>query len=156
LGLAETQDRISAQQDDSAEYARVLQDLVARIEGDDDSAREEMEDFYQNRDKLKWMKRAALRGDPVAQFALGRMYHVGPKDRKNYALARIWYEKAAAQGSAGAQTNLGYVYLKGRGVERNLEMACGWFRKGAQNGDINAKEEVAKHCGPGARGRTSH
>jgi TPR repeat protein len=51
---------------------------------------------------LKWLRRAAYRGDPKTQYNLGRAYANGHFMRKNYAKAQKWLLKASIKGHAKA------------------------------------------------------
>ena len=52
---------------------------------------------------LKWLTRAAEKGNPRAQLALGIMYSEGNGVEHNHSEALKWLTKAAAQGEEGAQ-----------------------------------------------------
>jgi TPR repeat protein len=52
------------------------------------------------------MKRAALQGDPKAQYNLGRSYLAGEELAKNVKAAKWWLGKAARQGHSLARTLL--------------------------------------------------
>jgi uncharacterized protein len=74
----------------------------------------------------------AEEGDPVAQYALGFMYHFGahgiPQD---HAEAFTWLRRAAHQGNELAQINLGFMYLDGEGVPPDYVQAHMWFNLAA-------------------------
>ncbi len=64
---------------------------------------------------------AAKRGEPQAQFEVGKRWHLGhgvPVDMKK---AAHWWRKAAKQGHAEAQGCLGECYCEGEGVARDLD-----------------------------------
>ena len=52
---------------------------------------------------LKWEKKAALQGDPEAQYDVGLSYEV----REDYEKAMEWYLKASEQNYARAQLYIG-------------------------------------------------
>jgi TPR repeat protein len=64
----------------------------------------------------KWLRGAALQGDPGAWFSLGMMCDMGHDVAQDHAQAMKWYYKAAARGRVGARYNLGVMYYEGYGV----------------------------------------
>lgn len=48
---------------------------------------------------VHWYRLAADQGDPIAQTALGNMYHDGRGVSQDYEEAARWYQLAKAQGS---------------------------------------------------------
>jgi hypothetical protein len=81
---------------------------------------------------------AAKKGDPMAQFALGKILQDGIGVPKNEIKAVELYEKSAAQGNAFSQTKLGTCYLLGIGVDKDQAKAVDWFRKAAEQDDAEA------------------
>jgi hypothetical protein len=79
-------------------------------------------------------REAAERGDPQAQFTLGRRYQNGWGVPKDCEQAAIWYRRAAEQGWADAQANLGVLYEEGRGIPRDDAQAVYWYGKAAEQG----------------------
>ena len=63
-----------------------------------------------------WYRRAAERGDVLAQYNLGCYFEQGKGVAQDRTLAVVWYRKAAEQGDPEAQCNLGCCYLEGHGV----------------------------------------
>src|SRR6478736_6564187 len=94
----------------------------------------------------------AERGDPEAQYRIGRMYEFGNGYPQDKAQAIAWFRKAAEQGEATAQYNLGLLYAKGQGVARDYAQAVDWWRKSAVQGNADAqfKLAVVYHNGQGA------
>src|SRR6267142_5740713 len=75
--------------------------------------------FLQNKDytsALNSFRKAASRGDAIAQYNLALMYDKGQGVSQSYKEALSWYAKAAAQGLAQAQFNLGALYDDGQGL----------------------------------------
>ena len=66
---------------------------------------------------------AALAGQAVSRFWLGKMLLDGTGIKKNYKQAIKWLKKAAKQGNEGAKTTLASMYISGKGVTRNYEHA---------------------------------
>jgi TPR repeat protein len=88
---------------------------------------------------LKWEIKAALQGDPEAQYDVGLSYSV----RDDYKKAMEWYLKASEQNYAEAQLHIGMLYAYGNGVPRDVDKAIYWYRKAATNGNISAQMVIA-------------
>jgi hypothetical protein len=71
---------------------------------------------------------SALKGDPEAQFELGKNYETGriglPKD---IVQAEHWYRAAAEQGDPYAGASLGILYQFGKGVTADPVKALMWY-----------------------------
>jgi TPR repeat protein len=76
----------------------------------------------------------AAKGDAMAEYQLGRAYHLGKGVPKDFKKAADLYRQAAAQGNAKSMYNLGYIYLHGQGVEKSVPTAKDWFQKSADAG----------------------
>lgn len=61
---------------------------------------------------------AALTGDAVAQFELGKHFYLGGDVPVNYEKALKWYTQSTEQGNFKAQHNLALMYYNGVGVEK--------------------------------------
>jgi Sel1 repeat len=81
----------------------------------------------------------AERGDPEAQYRIGRLYEFGNGYPQDKAQGIAWIRKAAAQGHVDAEQELGFVYSTGDGVKRDDVQAVAWFRKAAEHGDAMAQ-----------------
>ncbi|HEY2865069.1 MAG TPA: tetratricopeptide repeat protein [Casimicrobiaceae bacterium] len=81
----------------------------------------------------------AQRGDPEAQYRIGRMYEFGNGYPQDKAQGIAWIRKAAAQGHADAEQELGVIYATGDGVKQDNVQAVAWFRKAAEQGDATAQ-----------------
>ena len=125
------------------DYASIVTSLVRLIEQSKDAARKDMDSLYADSKAMTWIKTAADRGDPDAQFALARRYHLGKGVPKDYSEAKRLYLKSAEQGCAGAECNLGYLYYYGQGVPRDRAQAFEWFYRAAGHGDADAKRMAA-------------
>ena len=76
----------------------------------------------------EWYKKAAEKGDLVAELHLAALYRDGGKNfPRDMAQAAEWYRKAAEQGDAGAQATLATLYSIGQGVARNYVEAYYWL-----------------------------
>jgi len=69
----------------------------------------------------------ALRGDPLAQFRLGRAFVTGRTEPEDFAEAARWLRKAAEQGLPRAQSDLAVLYEKGLGVQQSYVEAYAWL-----------------------------
>jgi len=81
----------------------------------------------------------AERGDPEAQYRIGRMYEFGNGYPQDKAQGIAWIRKAAAQGHVDAEQELGVVYATGDGVKQDNAQAVAWFRKAAEQGNATAQ-----------------
>ena len=84
-------------------------------------------------------RKAAERGDAVAQFNLGMIYCIGNDAPQNYDEAVNWFRKAAEQGHAAAQCNLGWCCEYGNGTHQDFKEAVKWYRKAAQQNNAIAE-----------------
>lgn len=75
----------------------------------------------------EWYRKAADKGNIVAQIHLGDLYRDGRGVPRDMAQAVVWYRKAADLGDAGAQGTLGLLYSVGMGVERDDVEAYFWL-----------------------------
>lgn len=91
---------------------------------------------------LTLFKSAAEKGDPRAQFYVGRMYQYGHSVERDGAEAARWYWMAAEQGQPFAYNNLGNIYAHGHDVPKDGERALMCYIKasdiGAAMGSKNA------------------
>jgi len=100
-----------------------------------------------DREAVKWYRKAAEQGDALAQYNLGGMYDEGQGVPQNDGEAAKWYLRAAEQGIANAQYNLALMYHDGLGVPLDYVQAFKWFDIAARGGDENAasgREFVAR------------
>lgn len=81
---------------------------------------------------LRWARRAAGQGHPVAQAFLGARYYFGDGVSKDYDEAYEWFEKAAAQQYSYAIADLGRMHLEGHGVRKNPARARELFLQGVE------------------------
>jgi uncharacterized protein len=88
---------------------------------------------------LERSKAAAKRGDPAAEYFLGRAYFQGKGVAQDYGKAAELFRRSAEQGNALAQNDLGVMFENGLGVEQNLTEAFSWFTRSAEQGDANGQ-----------------
>ncbi len=85
----------------------------------------------------------ARRGNPRAEYRLGRAYATGRGVPLSAADAAAWYAKAAAQGDPAAQASLGWAYYTGAGIPRSAVSARLWLGRSAAQGDVQAARRLA-------------
>ncbi len=99
---------------------------------------------------LESCRKAAEKGDPVAQYKLGVMYGLGLGVTQDYSEAVKWYQRAARAGDARSQSNLGFMYGTGRGVPQDFIKAYAWYNVASASG-----EDTARHNRDAVAGRMS-
>ena len=92
---------------------------------------------------VKWFRKAAEQGYPIAEFHLGMRYYDGRGVEKNLTDAFKWISEALEQGieSSKAQSILGQAYFFGEGTAQNFTEAVKWLRKASYI--ITSEEEEA-------------
>ena len=96
-------------------------------------------DEEQSPNKLERLRQAAERGDPSAQYHLGKLLLQGneiPKDAKD---AVRWLTESAEQGNQYAQYALGKIYLLGKDSSKDFGTARMWFQRSADQGNQYAQ-----------------
>jgi TPR repeat protein len=88
---------------------------------------------------FEWWMKAAVRGDSMAEYNIGRCYAVGEGVTKDMREAIRWYESAAAKGHSDAQYNLAACYGTGNGVTKNLDKAMQLSLLSAKQGNPRAQ-----------------
>lgn len=82
----------------------------------------------------EWRK-AAIAGDPDAQFNLGQAYKLGRGVPVDLVMAESWYRKAALQGHVQAQDNYGLALFQ----DGKRDEAKPWLEKSAARGEPRAQ-----------------
>jgi TPR repeat protein len=127
--------------------------VLSTVAGADYVSGKEAHDKGEFARAFKEFKPLAEKGDPRAQYYIGRMYHLGEGRVPDRWEAVRWYRKSAEQGFARAQNNLGVIYLN----DGRTQDALKWFRKAAAQGmpqaidNLKNMEYEAKHP---VRGKT--
>ena len=96
-------------------------------------------DGEQSPNKLERLRQAAERGNPSAQYHLGKLLLQGneiPKDAKD---AVRWLTESAEQGNQYAQYALGKIYLLGKDSSKDFGTARMWFQRSADQGNQYAQ-----------------
>ncbi len=91
---------------------------------------------------MRWYRRAAESGSPVAYIRLGDLYasHFSGMEAPR---ALEWYRKAAEADSAIAMIRLGKMFNDGRGVPQDQALAATWFSRAAAAGSSTAMVELS-------------
>lgn len=84
---------------------------------------------------IKWLKLAADKGQPIAEYFLGHAYLGGLGVAKDPAQALALFKRAAERGQANAMVTLAQLYHAGEVVERNPAEAAKWAKRAAEKGD---------------------
>ena len=107
---------------------------------------------------IKWYRKAAEKGNAVAQNNLGNMYKNALGVKKNDKEAAKWFQLSAEQGNASGQYNLGLMYQHGHGVEQDYTKAFAWYEKSAKKGNAYGQYLLAQmyESGYGTKMNLSH
>ena len=93
--------------------------------------------------EIDQLKRGAERGDPEAEFALGKAYDTGKGVPLDPPKAFEYYRLSAKHGNAKAQNNLASIYATGsNGVKMNDAEARKWLRRAAEQGAALAQDNL--------------
>lgn len=76
-----------------------------------------------DRKAVDWLRKAAYKGNALAQAGLGYKYFMGAGVPQDYNQAALWFTKSGEQGYAVAQNNLAYLFENGLGVDKNIMLA---------------------------------
>ncbi|RYG98705.1 MAG: sel1 repeat family protein [Alphaproteobacteria bacterium] len=88
----------------------------------------QLQDFAEG---VKWYRKAAEQGVPIAQVALGNCYALGEGVDRDLDIAAEWFGEAAAQGDGDGQFRLAICYESGAGVESDFTLAYMWYNLAA-------------------------
>jgi localization factor PodJL len=92
---------------------------------------------------FQWLQKAALQGQPVAEYRLGTLYERGQGVTANAALAVKWYLAAANQGNRKAMHNLAVAYAEGAAGRKDTQEAARWFTQAAALGLSDSQFNLA-------------
>ncbi|MDR1075523.1 MAG: hypothetical protein LBL59_04260 [Xanthomonadaceae bacterium] len=96
---------------------------------------------------LHWYRRAALAGEPAAQYGLGSAFRYGYGTPPDAAEAAAWFLKAAERGEWNAQYELGWQYESGEGLSRDYARAAHWYARAAGlTADASASQGFNPHA----------
>lgn len=87
------------------------------------------------KEAIYWLRQAAEKGHPGAEFELGKFYSSGEGVKRDQAQASRWISAAAAQGYTPAFKELGERFASARGVEASDKHAYFWLTLAFLHGD---------------------
>lgn len=93
---------------------------------------------------IYWYRKAAKKGNVVAQTLLGMLYMNGQGVDQDFSMAINWFRKSAEKNEAIAQYYLGMMYLKGEGIEQNDSIAADWLHKSAEQDNALAQYHLGQ------------
>jgi hypothetical protein len=88
---------------------------------------------------FKYLQRACILGDPIAQSTLGFQLAWWGKSNEDQVKGVAWLRASAIQDYKIAIFRLGEVLEKGRGTEENLEEAITWYTRGVALGQSDCQ-----------------
>ena len=93
---------------------------------------------------FKLCKKAAVAGNPRAQYNLAYYFEKGRGCKADTKKALEWYEKAVVSGYGPAAFTLGYYYQEGNGITvKDVASAYNYYKIGADLGDRDAMSALA-------------
>ncbi len=98
------------------------------------------------------LERAAIEGNPVAQFKWGE----NRLEANDFAAGADFVRRAARQGLPAAQYRLAKLHERGVGVPRDLFEARSWTEKAANGGNTKAMHDLAVFYADGEGGAQSY
>jgi TPR repeat protein len=84
----------------------------------------------------------AERGDALAQYNLGLLYHHGLGVERGLFQAAKWYVRAAENGDADAQNAIGDLYVAGLWGKKDYAKAATWYELAAEQGHVEAQRKL--------------
>lgn len=87
------------------------------------------------------LKKAAEKGNSMAEYGMGKLY--SSEEKKDIRKAVYWYEKAAMQGHAYAEGNLGKIYYEEEDL-RDVQKAVKYLQDAAEHGNRSAAYRLGK------------
>ena len=98
----------------------------------------------QNNSKwYQYIREAADKSDPKAQYTLGALYYLGAGVEKDYKKAFNWLNLASEQNYIDAKYNLGVMYEFGEGVDQSYENAYEYYLFAARRDNLESQIKVA-------------
>jgi localization factor PodJL len=98
------------------------------------------------------LERAAIEGNPVAQFQWGEARLAA----NDFASGADFVRRAAQQGLPAAQYRLSKLHEEGLGVPRDMIQARDWAEKAARGGNVKAMHDLAVFFADGEGGPQSY
>jgi len=91
---------------------------------------------------VKLLGPLARKGNPEAQYLLGRAYSHGEGVDPDPAKAVKWLELAAEKLHYKAANTLGKLYASGKGVKINADLAAKWFTRAAEIAEATGIDHI--------------
>ncbi|RCS59692.1 tetratricopeptide repeat protein [Parvibium lacunae] len=111
-----------------AQLGRLLQLQAEQIETEPETRR------LLRETSVSWLSKAALKGEPVAQFHYARALQKGWGMPRDLASAALWYELASNQAYRAADYELGLCYWYGLGIPADQQKARKYLERARQAG----------------------
>ena len=89
------------------------------------------------------LRRAALNGDPAAEFEIAARFAEGRGVAADPLQAFVWTQRAAMRGYMPAQFRLALLFERGIGASADPERGKVWYRRAAEQGHIKAMHNLA-------------
>lgn len=91
------------------------------------------------------LRRAAVKGDPEAQYEYGRRLLTGQKGAIHSSrLAFKWFSRAAENRHPKAMAAMGLCYERGLGVQKSLPKARKWYASAVDEGNDDACQTLVQ------------
>ena len=87
---------------------------------------------------IYWLRKAAAKGEPLAQYDLGQAYYLGIGVAPNSAQALSYWKLAAKKNLVQAESQLAEAYFRGFAVAKDYRAALNWWKLTAKHGDAIA------------------
>lgn len=98
----------------------------------------------QNREAVKWLRKASARDHAASEALLGLLYARGQGVHPNPERAVELFRTAAIAGNASAQYHLGIALENGFGTPKDARGALTWYRLAGAQGHVLAQLRVGK------------
>lgn len=104
-----------------------------------------------NKEAVKWYRKAAEQGLAKAQYNIGVAYKRGNGVGQDSKEALNWFRRAAEQGDVRAQNSLGFMYRNGLGVPQDYKEAIRLYHIAAKEGFAQVQHILGTAYEPGDR-----
>jgi len=95
-------------------------------------------------DAFTWYTKLAAKGNTLAQYFLGHIYHRYTNTQEGELTAINWFKKAASHGSADAMYYIGWIHIY-TSVDDHMDAkeAFKWYKKAAEHGHVKGQTKIA-------------
>ena len=97
-----------------------------------------------NNKGFEYIKNAADKSHPKAQYTLGALYYLGAGVNQDFKKAFDWLSLSAEQNYVDAKYNLAVMYELGKGVSQDFEKAYELYIAAARSNNIESQIKVAE------------